>query len=75
MLETCEYFGHPVLMHDNLGDFMMEIVSDHGMEIVKKMTRQNDLNLEKETIRRKTSEIEKSFEFDRLVAIQLLIMN
>lgn len=52
MLETCEYFGHPVLMHDSsvdfIMDFMMEIASDHGMEIVKKMTRQRDLKFEEE---------------------------
>lgn len=45
----------------------MEIASDHGMDIVKKMTRQHDLNFEEETIRRKTSEIEKCFGLDQRV--------
>lgn len=61
IMMTCEYFGHPVPIHDNPSDFIMEIASgDHGQEIVKKMTRQHDQIYDSQIMNRKTLEIEEN---------------
>lgn len=61
IVEACEYFGHPVPLYDNPGDFIMEIASgDHGLEIVKKMARRHDQNFVREIMDRKSSEIEEN---------------
>lgn len=61
IMMTCEYFGHPVPIHDNPSDFIMEIASgDHGQEIVKKMSRQHDQMYDSQVINRKSFEIEEN---------------